>query len=126
MGFNPAIRKKGKIMFTSIRFSFKLKEGARILTMTVKEWKTKEQAMKYLIRYAGIPWFAGGAIEDEFGDVLYERTPTQTEHFYAPSRLHVPALAKDSVPVIGGIFHPFLTNHFAPPMAEPIGGAGFS
>ncbi len=113
-------------MFTSIRFSFKLKEGARILTMTVKEWKTKEQAMEYLIRYAGIPWFAGGVIEDEFGDVLYERTPTQTEHFYPPSRLHVPALAKDSVPAIEGIFHPFLTNHFAPPMVASIGGAGFS
>ncbi len=69
-------------MFKTIRFSFKMVHGERLLTMTVKTWPTREKAMNYLIRYANVPWFAGGIIEDEEGSVLYERTPTQSEYFY--------------------------------------------
>lgn len=108
-------------MFTSIRFSFKLKDGHRILTMTVKTWKTQEKAKEYLIRYCNIPWFAGGVIEDENGEVLYERTPTQTEYFYTPTSVLLEQFAtkyesQDIVPPIGEFFYPILTESFAAPM----------
>ncbi len=70
-------------MFTSIRFSFKMKNGFRVITMTVKSWSTEKKAKDYLKRYSSIPWFAGGVVEED-GAVLYELTPTGSEHFYDP------------------------------------------
>ncbi len=108
-------------MFTSIRFSFKLKDGHRILTMTVKPWKTQEQAKAYLIRYCKIPWFAGGVIEDENGEVLYELTPTQTEYFYTPVQSRIAEMVKK----YDDIFMPTTNEVFYPALMDPLVNTAF-
>ncbi len=94
-------------MFTSIRFSFKLKNGVRILTMKLMSWPTEEKAKEYLLRFSSLPWFAGGVIEED-GEVLYELTPTGSEYVYEPIRNRLKRMAErkdlDSYPT--DIFYP--------------------
>lgn len=86
-------------MFTSIRFSFKMKNGCRVITMTVKSWPSEKKAKDYLKRYASIPWFAGGVVEED-GAVLYELTPTGSEHFYEPIERMLRKMAERPEPKI--------------------------
>lgn len=101
-------------MFTTYRFSFKLdREGHRLLFMAVKTWPTFEKAMKYILQYCSVPWFAGAAIEDASGFVLYERTPMQTEYHYDTPKftpIRITPFAEDDHVLDIPIFYPAFEN----------------
>lgn len=108
-------------MFTSIRFSFILRDGNRILTMKIKTWPTKEKAKEYLLRFSTVPWFAGGVVEEN-GEVLYELTPTGSEYVYEPMRDMIRKLAErhETGAYEQAVFYPTIAETFANiPMFTP-------